>query len=372
MRLPDGRRAFQRDARPSIDDLDLRLIHEDDVLSVLQRCPTRLEIPRVLAPGLHLSVGPERGFTHRQPSKGHRPFVVAHLMGELARLPKAALDELERLQRASARTRGLLPAAEASHENLVRAHLYRLAATADAVLGDARERLGLPDAAALRNGVDHLLPHTDRNRPNVLVHGDLHEENIVWVGRRQGNLLDFERCIANGDPAHDLAVYLKRGAHGHLPHRQTLLHLVAANTPGERVERLDAAERRFRVAEDLGEMYRLAIREVVAAKEPESAPRTERAYAAYRDGLDRLGRRPVSKDEYQREILWAHTFAPTLPAAQGVPHRRVLEAAVQGLGAMSELNPPRTPTLRRAALGNTNPARRTIRAALTRGRRSLG
>ncbi|WP_345681029.1 aminoglycoside phosphotransferase family protein [Yinghuangia aomiensis] len=372
VRLPDGRRAFLRDAQPEMDDLDLRLIHEDDVLSILERCSPRWEVPRVLAPGLHLSVGEDRGFTHRQPSTGHRSFVVSHLLRELAHVPKPALDELERLQRASAAAQELLPATDAIHENLVRAHLYRVVTIAEAVLGDGLDRLGLPDADTLRRDADHLLPLVDPRRPNVLVHGDLHDENITWVARRQGNLLDFERCIANGDPAHDLAVYLKRGAHGHQPDREVMLRLTARNTPGERLERLEAAERRFRIAEDFGEMYRLVIREVLTPELRGFARilQMSRAYSAYCDGLVHLGRRPLSEAEYRREVHRARALATPRPAVQAQPQRCLSPATLAALGPLNQVKRTRGaawPVKGRSEHGRPS---HTIRAAAGRGTRA--
>jgi len=319
VRLPDGRRVMIRFDQPGRDDLDLCAIAENSVLRVLDHCRTRLRVPRVLATGrvggrpfsVHTFVGETRGFTHRQPQTGHRPHVVAGVARELARLPAWALDALEAEQRSSPMAR-MSGGADTSHEGLVRAQLDHVVARAEAELGHAREALGLPHPSALRREMGAHLPRAETGRPRTLVHGDLHDDNIVWVKRRQGNVIDFERSLV-GDPAHDLAVYLKRGTRAYRPDRAAFLRWWTDAIPGEDQSRLDAAERRFRLCEDLGEMYRLLLRRHRRQERLDQGrppgPEVD-AYPAIREGFARLGIEAPTQARFETWLRDAHHDRP--------------------------------------------------------------
>jgi hypothetical protein len=83
--------------------------------------------------------------------------------------------------------------------------LVRMVAGLSRTSKDLADRLGLPDADWLERG---LRRHTVRERPYVLLHGDLNPWNLVRGERGFGlTLIDWEMAMV-GDPLYDLVRHI--------------------------------------------------------------------------------------------------------------------------------------------------------------------
>ncbi|XIG80009.1 phosphotransferase enzyme family protein [Streptomyces sp. SGAir0957] len=180
-----------------------RFLDEHAVLRAIEDSGVDVRVPKVLALGvsdfaepftIHTYVGPsEAGLRPRHPVSGL-------LSGEAHDL----VDQLHRLTEVDASSLAQPMNGDGFYVWLCD-QLVRMVATLSRTSKDLAARLGLPDAAGL---AECLRRHEVRERPYVLLHGDLNPWNLVRDERSFGlTLIDWEMAMV-GDPLYDLVRHI--------------------------------------------------------------------------------------------------------------------------------------------------------------------
>ncbi|MEU6392883.1 aminoglycoside phosphotransferase family protein [Streptomyces sp. NPDC046939] len=183
--------------------IEPRFLAEHAVLRAIEDAGVAVRVPKVLALGesdfdepftIHTYVGPAEA--------GLRPAHPVHglLLGEAHDL----VDQLARLTEVDPGPLAQDMAGSGFHGWLC-GRLVEMVAGLSRTTKDLAARLGLPDATGLD---ERLRRHEVRERPNVLLHGDLNPWNLVRGERGFGlTLIDWEMAMV-GDPLYDLVRHI--------------------------------------------------------------------------------------------------------------------------------------------------------------------
>ena len=192
--------------RPGIVWFDLRFFpSQDELLDCMDGLVPRIpEVVRIPGLRLHRFIeGRPLGALTRSgcPLEGHHLFQLTELFGNLAAVPLGILPERRREHREGwprdGDSAGFL-------RRMVAFTQHEVYAPHEKEYGCLFSALGIPEARLQRIAAT---AHRLTPRPFVLLHGDLHRENLI-VDRRGGLwTIDWELAMV-GDPLYDLATHL--------------------------------------------------------------------------------------------------------------------------------------------------------------------
>lgn len=206
--MREGTPVKLRQPKPSRILFDQKMwLDEDDILNALSgRLPS---IPHVLVTGDGFSIhtyanGDSLGSGRTR--AGLPRVTVDELADFFAKLAAIPIDELPLWPPgwpADGDSRGFLRGLVAYTDDEVRQPTWKL-------YGSILDALGYPVDAMARFAA--LIPDELTNRPFVLLHGDLHQRNLIRMPDGSLHVIDWELAMV-GDPLHDLAIHLVRSCY---------------------------------------------------------------------------------------------------------------------------------------------------------------